>query len=205
MKIAVFGDSFAARWPQETPVNPGWVTILKNRGFDIDNYGISASSLYYSWKKFKSCDLTDYDRVIFVVTTYGRLSILKKDSKYLHVSGIDHLNRVYDYPDTDDSDRRMLTALRNFWLYINVDEEQKDMQQLMISDILTTCPDVLLISAFPSSRSCVPSLLHGNFKSLTELGAVYDDDTINHLPLTLRQQLADSVETWISTGYFVLE
>jgi len=203
MKIAVFGDSFAAHWPTETPENPSWVSILQREGYTIDNYAECGSSLYWSWKQLNKTDLTRYQRVVFIVTHYDRYSIPMEGfnpndtPKYLHVSGMKQLERMIAIGNFKE--QQICEVLKEFAIYINIDEQKKDMQKLMLENIKGSHPDILLIPAFHPEQSCV------DFQPDLYNWGDYEDESVNHLPLGHRLRLAEAVKVWFETGKFKLE
>ena len=67
MKIAVFGDSFAAG-----EGSTSWVSILESRFDNVTRLGRTGASLFYCYKKFIENN-HDLDACVFVVTNPGRL------------------------------------------------------------------------------------------------------------------------------------
>ena len=78
MKIAVFGDSFAAN----TSAPHIWWKVLQSFGHDITCYGESGSSLMFS-AALVDQHAKNYDLAIWCTTTPGRFSV-KVNNEYVH-------------------------------------------------------------------------------------------------------------------------
>ena len=75
MKIAIFGDSWASEGLDEPHRYLGWPEILsKQPGYEVANFAVPGSSLYYSYKEFLE-NHKNYDVNIFLITSYGRMYI----------------------------------------------------------------------------------------------------------------------------------
>lgn len=198
MKIAIFGDSYAAKWPNETPDNLGWVSLLEQFGYSIDNYAVSGSSLYYSWKKFKSCDNAQYAKIVFIETQWDRHFIphISDKETLQHMPNIKQLDKVYNL--CDDNQKEILLALKQYWILVNQDDQKKDLHQLMLNDLILSRPDMLIIPAFGPTGSFTTG------KCLYSVESFFNPNLINHLPIRSRVRLAESVREWISTGIFNL-
>ena len=211
MKIAVFGDSFAAAWPNETTDNLCWATILKTFGYTIDNYAVKGSSLYYSWKKFKTCDLNQYDKIVFVETHWDRyfLPHISNNKRLQHIPSIDRIDSLYD--SCGIIEKSVLSAVKQHWILVNQDDQKKDLHQLMLKDLVLSRPDILIIPAFrvssgrPFGYKAIGCFAPG--RSLSEFGGVdlKDENVANHLSTKYRIKLAKLIHKWILTGDFTLE
>jgi len=103
MTLYVFGDSFAA-----TEVNPTWnadqmekmftrkwaVLLSKKLGVELKNYGISGSSLEYTYYKFNQvrADLKEDDVVIIVLTDLLRKWIIQDRPETTSLSAAERHN-----------------------------------------------------------------------------------------------------------------
>jgi hypothetical protein len=76
MKIGVFGDSFAANVEDYYTHNttPSWVDILTSK-YKLTNFARTGSSLCFSVENFIKHH-EEFDKVIFVVTSQGRLTLV---------------------------------------------------------------------------------------------------------------------------------
>lgn len=70
MKIGVFGDSFSISY---SPDDTGWVSVIKNRGYDITSHGCSGTSSWWSYEQFLS-HFTEYTHIIFMYSHHDRIS-----------------------------------------------------------------------------------------------------------------------------------
>lgn len=214
MRVGVFGDSYAAKWPNETSDNLGWVSLLEQFGYSIDNYGVSASSLYYSWKKFKSCDLTQYDKIVFIETQWDRHFIphISNKERLQHMPNIKQLDKMYNLCDSNE--KEILAALKQYWILVNQDDQKKDLHQLMLKDLILSRPDMLIIPAFGPGQCFTKGRCLYNMSWVYRLfpnsDVVDDNDSsfnlslVNHLTLNARIRLANSVNEWITTEIFSL-
>jgi hypothetical protein len=172
MKIAVFGDSYAAdshnqgndQRPQD---HTGWVEMIRqmNMNITIDNYAVCGSGNYFNWDQFNQLHAS-YDRVIFVVSHWDRHYIeldenFKRDPSlppyhWLHAHSIQQVEHTLDsQPKWFNTDPAIpkLRALRDYWIHVGNDRERRQMSQLMLADIERQRPDCLLMSGFPPDMS----------------------------------------------------
>lgn len=166
IKIAVFGDSFADRcYPNKTL---SWVDHLAKK-YSVDNYAVSGSSLYYSISKFQEHH-SQYDKVLFVVTTLGRI-LLPKHSCF--EGDFDHERCLTSLWSTDffvneyenmlaqpnsvisDYEKNKIKqkiiiwkAAEDYFKYISNPAYDEYVHRLMLNDIIPTRPDTILIPAF---------------------------------------------------------
>lgn len=82
MKIGVFGDSFADRTLHPVLVEMGiedesWIRYLGDQGHQVEDYGLSSTSTWYSFEQFLS--LHEYlDAIVFVYSSPGRVHTMPK-------------------------------------------------------------------------------------------------------------------------------
>ena len=100
MKVAVFGDSFAAP-KHDSKTDAGlksWVDYLSEK-HDVTNYAIEGSSLYYSVRQFMTFNYP-YDKIIFVTTAPGRLYLsdnpILEEHGHTHLSSLSYAEFVYN-------------------------------------------------------------------------------------------------------------
>ena len=125
---------------------------------------------------------------------------------------INQLGRVYDLCNSNE--KEILSALKQYWILVNQDDQKKDLHQLMLKDLILSRSDMLIIPAFGPKQCFTPG------KCLYDISWVYrlypdsdivDDNEssfnlslVNHLTLNTRIRLANSVRKWIETGTFSL-
>jgi len=74
MRIAIYGDSFAAD-------NVGWPQYIeKHYGASIDNYAVGGTSIKYSYSRFRDT-YKNYDKVIVFWSSHDRTSLILKKHK----------------------------------------------------------------------------------------------------------------------------
>jgi len=152
MKIGVFGDSFAAlKFIENT--TPSWVDILSEK-YDVTNFSLTGSSLFYSVQKFKSFH-QDYDKIIFVVTTSGRLLLedqpffeRPEDVNITSLATTEYFyKKLINDPTTHENDimLKIYKAALDYFKYIKNDEYDRYIHYLMVNDIVNTRSDAILI------------------------------------------------------------
>ena len=152
MKIGVFGDSFAAlKFEKNTTLS--WVDILSKK-YDITNFSLTGSSLFYSVQKFKSFH-QDYDKIIFLVTSPGRLLLeyqpyfkRPEDVNITSLSTTEYCyNNLINHPTTHENDMmlKIYKAALDYFKYIKNDEYDRYIHNLMVTDIVNTRSDAILI------------------------------------------------------------
>jgi len=67
MYIGIFGDSFAAPRPRNTT----WVSMIENK-YNVENYALSGSGLFYSYQMYKENEHKPYDKIIFFASQINR-------------------------------------------------------------------------------------------------------------------------------------
>jgi hypothetical protein len=169
MKIAVYGDSFGddyGQWPhRHNNVGPGWTQLLGMTGGNrVSNFSEGGASFFYSFNQFNGTH-HDHDRVIFMVTCPGRITLEIDDFSKLAHSYKHHPNydQVVNWKEMllqinpHSNGITQLTALENYFLLVKNDEYDNDCQWLLLNAIKKTRPDVIVIPCFHTS---IPDLTH---------------------------------------------
>jgi hypothetical protein len=152
MKIAIFGDSFAANNPRNPTAS--WMDLLSEI-HDVKNFAEQGSSLFYSVDQFLK-NHHDFDKIIFVVTDVNRIYLPDHHIKDLrrHQAGLPsverqlfQLSQLKKYNDNDLQKLKILTAVKDYFQYIQNDDYDSYVYNLMIKDILDKRPDAVLIPA----------------------------------------------------------
>ena len=148
-KIGIFGDSystpFSLSFDQTIDTNKAgtaWVNLLKN-DYCIDNYSFPGSSLYYSYYQFLE-HYKKYDKIIFVFTLPGRISLKHplKD-KFMHLSyhhGID-LKRIM-YPD----DIKYYEIISDYIKFVQDMEKEDILYNLMKTDVIQKSNNLITLN-----------------------------------------------------------
>ena len=149
MKIGIFGDSYANLKENTTPT---WVDILSEK-YNITNFGIPGSGLFYSINEIKKHHLK-YDKIILVVTDPGRLQL----PDWID-AGKDKLNKfftgLYDFklvvPTSNFTNEVIKEAVKQYFIYLQNQVYDRYVHSLMVADIKTIRPNIILIPSFGSS------------------------------------------------------
>lgn len=147
MKIAIFGDSFAdSRMDNPTP---GWPEILAKK-YTVKNHAHAGSALYYSVDLFlKHHQFAD--KVIFIITSPGRLTIPTKDLRKKFVPNYHNAMALKEIFKADTPFLTVLDAAIGFFLHVQNDQYEKFVHNLMIEEVKRVRPDAIIIDAFGST------------------------------------------------------
>jgi hypothetical protein len=226
MKIAVFGDSFAADADWDFNRYPGWVERLRRLEptWQVDNYARSGSSFWYSWSLWRRHH-ANYDRSVVFVTHWDRQTFSTGDPKprdYCHVPNINQLEHNLRSP-TVRPYQRALQALYDYWLLVNQEQQRQEQHTLMLEDIART--DTQLIPCFyqgslcdspnqtrlydislidqhyyhPESRDYVPE--PWGKPDQQEFYSLYQCIRTNHINEPNSDLMASSMRTWALSGH----
>jgi len=203
MKIGVFGDSFAILKLNPTPT---WVDILSEK-YDVTNYAVTGSNLYYSINEIKKHH-DQYDKIILVVTEPGRLKVADHiplglsqqfingplDQKYIHRKSLNEYERL------------VWEAANQYYSCLQDDDYERYIHNLMLTEIKTIRPDIVLIPAFLNSWYNVSGgtmiyIYHKentawNFDSTTVV-TQYTDNRNCHMTAENNAIFANKVEKWL--------
>lgn len=88
MKIGVFGDSFAdhnmGAHIESTRNNESWIQCLKDKGYDIESFGVGGTSCWYSYRKFLR-NYQNYSHIVFAFSSIHRIHSLPNALKSFSV------------------------------------------------------------------------------------------------------------------------
>ena len=195
MKIGIYGDSFGddnSQWPHRfNDVGPGWTQLLGMTGHNsVSNYAEGGASLFYSFNQFKDTH-AEHDRIIFMITSPGRLTIEIEDFSNLARSQKHHPN--YDQVvrwkkellrlNPHSHGITQLTAIENYFLLVKNDEYDQDSHWLMVDAIKKIRPDTVIIPCFHNS---IPNLTH---KAMCEIGHMEIEYLCNNTYLKLYHKI----------------
>jgi hypothetical protein len=171
MKLGIFGDSYATALNNPTP---GWVNIIAEK-YDVTNFAMSGSSLYYSAELLKQHH-AEFDKIILVATQPGRLEITDTslyDTQFPKERFIGNYTTVeqliiYESKKTQPNNNRLrlLNVCKDYFLYLQHYQYEKYVQTLIINDVKTLRPDLILISGFPESY--IPESTENNMFAITQ-------------------------------------
>jgi hypothetical protein len=132
LRIGIFGDSYACMQSNcSNEFNQDgrpWMKILEEDfKRDVSNFGLSGSSIYYSYQKFKE-NYNQFDKIIFIGTNADRKYCPNLKSK-LHISqGIIKKNNL-SIPDNE------YDIIKNYYNYIHNIKEADDIKELIVEKI----------------------------------------------------------------------
>lgn len=153
MRIAIYGDSYGIT----TSVPDRWTEALsKKLNVKIDNYSVSGSSVYYSYKMFMSTK-DNYDVVLFLVTDPLRYpleinftdSVPKTRKRVTGLAAVEYLRNAQDFSLTP-IDEKMLNDVEG-WYKASDLGYIFDVNTLFLEKILASHPNVILYPCFPNS------------------------------------------------------
>tara|TARA_B110000090_G_scaffold201451_1_gene243518 strand:- start:205 stop:972 length:768 start_codon:yes stop_codon:yes gene_type:complete len=153
-RILILGDSFAVAYGKL--VNHAWVSQLAKK-FDVDNYAVSGSGVYWSYLKFLEHYQDNYSYIIWVVS----------DPLRGYVPNIAHM---VDHPYQEhfsanhsqggwkrfNQGRPIPDELKYIYKHINsyyavMDKQKENVSSyLMVADAKQKRPDMLVLSCFPA-------------------------------------------------------
>lgn len=153
-KLAIYGDSFADDvngHPKDPNLSSyAWVNLLKN-DYDTTSYGAAGSSVYHSYKNFLETH-ENYDKIIFIITTYERWPVpIKFSENHFHIPSFYTANfllknLIFRIGSREDRDCRVkLAALRSYFTFLSNDLNPVNevYANLMLDDIKRKRPDVI--------------------------------------------------------------
>jgi len=216
MKIGIFGDSFAddrTMWVEHfKDVGPSWIDYLRDQNIEIDNYAFGGSGLYFSYEKFIS-NFQKYDKIIFLVTSPGRISLPDKDGKYSHWYGPamveEDLATCFDY-----NKKVRLNAVRDYFMYVKNDKFDNLVHDLLIENISKKHDSMLMIPSFIYSRirSSMPFIkisefeaAFWNLKDVLPHSLGLQDARKCHMCEENNLMVGEEVFNWVKTDKFNLD
>jgi hypothetical protein len=158
MKIGIYGDSYAD--PKQYYNTLTWVDIVREKHSGSCSFGMASSNLFYSLLEFKKY-YKQFDKNIFLVTGPMRIWAprfpigAKKDQFLSSPSGV--LNSIeFQKNNNNNAEKRhtnikILESVLLYFAYIQNPTEDLHKQKLMIDEIKSLDPDVLLIPCFSIS------------------------------------------------------
>jgi hypothetical protein len=178
MKIGIFGDSFACHNPyllepwvskEQATERKSWIDYIEiEKNINVANHAVRGSGLYYSYAQFKKYQRT-YDKIIFVITDWGRLWAHNATSTHSHIPGFAHCEFKLKHCE-DEDDRKVFQAAYDYYVYLQNNSQEIDLHKLMLADIVRLRSDALLLPAFENDISCfVPDWEGPNLKAIADI------------------------------------
>ena len=148
--LAIFGDSFADVIRGMPSWNAGWPDLLRDR-YTVTNYGWSASSFDYTYKRFMMHHAA-HDKVVVLVTNPFRFGHdpLTIDGKPIWINSFGTLESIHHTGKglLSVEDERKLDALRLYWSYLQQLSGTFLTAPLMLAEIRRQRPDAIIIPCF---------------------------------------------------------
>lgn len=215
VKVAVFGDSFAARSYNADAESNTWFEILKNKhGFDVTSYGKNGASIEFIFNEFYH-NYPRYDYVIFIKTGSGRFTLPK------HIPIPDEFSFLrYNMPNILEQNKKFaasvdlvhpnkaLTALEDYYSYLFDDGISSHVCDALAFYAKSLCgPKGLFLNVIDDTAPCLMDIsnreLHTAGLSLEDMRK-YSDKRNCHISQRNNEILADKVARWIDLGEFNL-
>jgi hypothetical protein len=225
MKLAIYGDSYGREHiPPSSPDPRLWCNLLRDPGvLAVTNYCAKGSSLWFSYKNFIETNI-QYDKIVFLVTQSGRLTVNTAQARTVHVSGLANAERnLKRFPSSID--RTVWNAAVQYYQHLYTEEYSRVTHGLMLEEIKKIRPDALLIPCFPEKESLYSinnnfslwrvSLLDTDYylKQQPELASAATvrswwielEDRRAHMNDANNKILADLIRCWVHTGIIELK
>lgn len=206
MKVGIFGDSYADEKIHKLEANyKSWVEILREKYYPkLTCYGEAGSSLYFSYNKFMD-NHNKYDKIIFVTTTYGRLTIPSyikfldhpDTYKMYHINGVETAESHLVKPGVMTPEGILATkASIDYFKYLRDPVYDMRMHHLMKNSIKAIRPDAILVETLQPGLSDISYYeFSPNGDRPAEMWQ-YHDFRMCHLSKRNNEILADKMFEW---------
>jgi hypothetical protein len=221
MKIGIFGDSFADsgdhKCKHKLNQTLAWPEILGQQ-YDVENYAVSGSSFFYSVGQFNKHH-SKYDKIVFVVTGFDRFEFnsyvesvcdsfsLRKFMHFRNLTSIEFELENLKKTDVNPIIKSALEAAKNYYIYINDDNRNMYLHNLMLDDVLRTRPDTIVIPAFghsfpgkriPIAMADIQSMenIHWNYDTFDQIDKM--DIRYCHMTSENNEIFANDAISWIN-------
>jgi len=222
MKIAIFGDSYAHDFKlkefEKYNSAVSWVDILSEK-YDIANFAISGSGVYFSFTEFKKYH-SEYDKIIFLVSVPGRV-LLPEHMKLMldnmpdmlrtvsqqhnSISSAEFLLKELEQKNGSSMDKKRLSAIKDYFLLVMNPEEQSVYSYLMAKEVQSIRPDALVQPVIGSPGKDLWSIAKMEIEHWGETQETINQKNLfeirkNHLTKENNIILANKMEQWILHG-----
>ena len=195
MKIAIYGDSYGSMRPVNKTLNPKlpWFDLLMQY-YEVTNYAVGGSSLYYSYQMFLE-HKNKYDKNIILGSLPARLYAPNLTWHHINNSIIDFSNIWINHGLSKEE----VNAFIVYYRYIYNKKEESHMR-LLIEKELRTESNTLYIS-MPETLTIV------SVKEREHFG--YNSKCIDnmncHISNDSNQVFLESIIKWLETGEFIFD
>ena len=204
MKIAVFGDSYAAEWSQDW----AWWKLLESRyGHVTKSFGAAGSSLMYSALMLHEQHM-NYDFNIWCVTTTGRISVKRElPNDWWHSGGA--MNTQGEINPLGTPDSPIVAACQGYLKYLFDWRQENLAGKAVVNYCMHHLKNVLIIPCFPPPLDAQSNLWEVCVKELQaifpgqqphEIYKKYADIRACHLSKTNNSKLAELVVANLEPG-----
>ena len=170
MKIAIYGDSWASEGLNEPHNYLGWPEIITNQpGYEVTNFAVPGSSLYYSYKEFLK-NHKNYDVNIFLITLSGRLYIksipeFRENNTSKHIPNLlNVINRKKQLPNEhldpviENQIIKIYDAVEKYFTYIQDKDHDELVDRALLHHARSMSNNTIFIHCFRGSDEF--SLIH---------------------------------------------
>lgn len=159
MKIAIYGDSYTNLNLDQPNDGRGqsWVDIVKQH-YDVTNFGIAGTSIYYSYLKFKEQN-ANFDYNIFIITHPDRIynrklnELIDRESWYTNYR---HLELWSRQQNNTSHQSEIINSVRTYFKFWKDEETENDLNISLVENLMYRYNNCLFIYAF--SKSHCPAL-----------------------------------------------
>jgi len=209
MKIGVFGDSFCNKLRLNDNPPSIWYNFLQqDYGHDIDCFGEAGSSIVFSAQLIEQ-RATDYDLVIWCVTTPGRFSFPEHEGPW---HGSYHITSASDRCNTTNIDlANKHQACVDYLKYVFEWPTENLIGRSIVSYLQTQFSNIMIIPCFPGpleaefnlydlSQREIDHYFPG--KEFADIFKNYYDTRVGHLTLNNQKLLARFINDNLAPGLF---
>lgn len=158
MKIAIYGDSYANLNLNQPNDGRGqsWVDIVKQH-YDVTNFGVAGSSIYYSYLKFKEHN-AKFDYNIFIITHPDRIynrklnKLINQESWYTNYRHLDFWSKQ----QYTSHQLEIINSVRTYFEFWKDEETENDLNINLAENLIHSYSNCLFIYAF--SKLVCPAL-----------------------------------------------
>jgi hypothetical protein len=213
MRIAIFGDSYGAKyshWSRHLPFQQKTWHRLLERKYKVTNYCMGGSGLDYSSYMLNNTNIKKFDKIIFLVSDPRRF--------YLHPDfhdtvGYPHFNWNRVEPKSNSKDRNHVNKiLQEYIKYFMYDDTCMYKYHLIVKDLKVRFhKKILLLKCFDILNTATVDVffdnkmpLHGITKYEEKALDIKDDWKMNHMLVIHHIMLCTKISKWIDTEEFSL-
>jgi hypothetical protein len=196
MKIGIFGCSYAcpssnSGMPNFNSNGRSWMKILtEDFNQNITTYGLSGSSVYYSYLNFKE-NYKKYDKIVFLGTY--------PDRKYCPNLNMQHITFSHTLKEFKVSDHDEL--IQTYYKYFHNIKEADDMRELMITDVKKIGGNTTLYIDTPTTL--------GEVSMMEELKRINKEKSPDHRWCHISNEnnyiFASQINDWLKGNPFVFD